>query len=58
MTYWRRQARRLLVDDQGGEVMEYALVLGLISIVAIAAIATYGTRVLARWNSVSNPMTD
>lgn len=47
---------RLIHDDHGGEVLEYALVAGLIVIAAIAAISTVGTKVLARWTSVQNSM--
>ncbi|HSZ57966.1 MAG TPA: Flp family type IVb pilin [Tepidisphaeraceae bacterium] len=43
-------------DETGGEVLEYALVAGLIVIAAIAAITTVGTKVLARWTSVQNSM--
>ncbi len=43
-------------DDRGGEVIEYAIVLGLISIVALAVIGSVGTKVLARWNSVNSSM--
>jgi pilus assembly protein Flp/PilA len=43
-------------DDQGGEVLEYALVAGLIVIAAIATIASVGTKVLARWNSLNASM--
>jgi Flp pilus assembly pilin Flp len=44
---------RLALEDNGGEVLEYALILGLIAVATIAAITTIGTKVLARWNSVS-----
>jgi Flp pilus assembly pilin Flp len=43
-------------DDEGGEVIEYALVLGLISVAAIAVIGSFGLKVLARWNSVNSSM--
>jgi Flp pilus assembly pilin Flp len=45
---------RLWADDAGGEVIEYALILGLIAVVAIAVIAGFGTKVLARWTSVNS----
>jgi Flp pilus assembly pilin Flp len=48
--------RSVLSDDRGGEVLEYALVAGLIVIAAIVAITTVGTKVLARWTSVANSM--
>lgn len=48
--------KALAQDDAGGEVIEYAIVLGLISIAAISLIAAYGTKVVARWNSVNSSM--
>ena len=46
----------LVRDEQGGEVLEYALIAGLIVVAAIAAITTVGTKVLGRWTSVQNSM--
>lgn len=46
----------LIHDERGGELLEYALIAGLIVIVAIAAITAVGNKVLARWNSVQNSM--
>ena len=46
--------RRLVLDERGGEVIEWALVAGLVVIAAITAIGAVGTKVLARWNSVNN----
>jgi Flp pilus assembly pilin Flp len=55
-----RSATKLLFtlarDESGGEVMEYAIVAGLISIVAIVVIGSVGTKVVARWNSVNSSM--
>ena len=48
--------KRLVRDDCGGEVLEYALIAGLIVVAAIAAITTVGTKVLGRWTSVQNSM--
>jgi len=48
--------RGLLTDQTGGEVIEYALIAGLISIAAIAVIGSFGVKVLARWNSVNSSM--
>ena len=45
---------RLLRDERGGEVIEWALVAGLIVIGTIAVIGAFGTKVLARWNTVNN----
>ena len=43
----------LVTDDRGSATIEYALVAGLIIIACITLIANFGTRVLARWNSVN-----
>ena len=47
---------KLVVDDRGGEVLEYALIAGLIVVAAIAVIGSVGTKVLARWNSLNSSM--
>jgi Flp pilus assembly pilin Flp len=44
---------RALRDERGGEVIEWALVAGLIVVGAIALIGAVGTKVLARWNTVN-----
>ena len=44
---------RLWSDETGGEVLEYALIVGLIVVAAIAAITSVGTKVLARWTSLN-----
>ena len=46
--------RRLWGEDYGGEVLEYALIAGLIVVAAIAAITAVGGAVLARWTSMQN----
>lgn len=48
--------KRVMRDDQGGEVLEYALILGLIIVTAIVIIGAVGTKVLARWTSVNSSM--
>ena len=50
----RRRTTRVARDERGGEVLEYALILGLITVVAIAIIGTVGTKVLGRWTSVNS----
>lgn len=52
----RKLAKSLLADDSGGEVLEYALIAGLIVIAAIAVIGAVGTKVLARWTSLNDGM--
>lgn len=43
-------------DEQGGEVLEYALIAGLIVVAAIAVIGAVGTKVVARWTSLNSSM--
>ena len=47
---------KLIKDENGGEVLEYALIVGLIVVAAIAAITSVGGKVLARWTSLNNSM--
>jgi len=56
MTSIKNTFRKLLADEQGGEVIEYALIMGLIVVVAIAIIGSVGTKVLGRWTSVNNSL--
>ena len=46
----------LWTDENGGEVLEYALIAGLIVVAAIAVIGAVGTKVLARWTSLDSGM--
>lgn len=48
--------RDLICGDGGGEVLEYALILGLIVVVAISIIGAVGTKVVAYWTSVNASM--
>ncbi|MDB5288860.1 MAG: Flp/Fap pilin component [Phycisphaerales bacterium] len=52
---WNR-IKGLVNDEQGGEVLEYALIVGLIVVAAIAAITAVGTKVLARWTSLDSSL--
>ena len=47
---------KLVKDEQGGEVLEYALIAGLIVVAAIAVIGAVGTKVVASWSSISSSM--
>jgi Flp pilus assembly pilin Flp len=51
-----RLLAKAISDDSGGEVIEYALILGMIIVTAIVAIGIFGTKVLARWGSVDSSM--
>jgi pilus assembly protein Flp/PilA len=48
--------RALAGDEAGGEVLEYALIAGLIVVAAIATIASVGGKVLATWNSLNSSL--
>lgn len=52
----RKFTAKLIRDEQGGEVLEYALIAGLIIVGAIALITSVGGKVLARWSSVDASM--
>lgn len=56
MKAMRKFCVKLVRDENGGEVLEYALIAGLIVVAAIAAITAVGGKVLARWSSVQNSM--
>jgi pilus assembly protein Flp/PilA len=44
--------RALLRDDKGQDLIEYALLAGLIALVAVGAITTAGTEVDAIWDNI------
>jgi Flp pilus assembly pilin Flp len=44
--------QKLIKDENGGEVLEYALIAGLIIVGAIALISSVGGKVVARWTSL------
>ena len=52
----RCMLRTLVIEDDGGEVLEYAIIVGLIVLAAIVAIGAVGNSVMARWTSLSNSM--
>jgi len=45
---------KLVRDEQGGEVLEYALIAGLIVVASIGMIAAIGTKVLGVWTSLND----
>ena len=47
---------KLVTDEQGGEVLEYALIAGLIVVAAIAMISAVGSKVLAKWTSLNSSL--
>jgi Flp pilus assembly pilin Flp len=45
-----------LRDESGSEIVEYALLLGLIVIGAIGLMGSLGLKVVAKWNSLIESM--
>jgi len=45
-----------LKDEQGTEVLEYALLLGLIVVACIGLMGQLGVRVVTRWESIVESM--
>ena len=50
----QKNIARLFKDEQGGEVLEYALIAGLIIVGAIALVTAVGGKVVARWTSLES----
>jgi Flp pilus assembly pilin Flp len=48
--------KKLVKDEQGGEVLEYALIAGLIVVAAIAVITSVGAKVVARWTNLNSSL--
>lgn len=51
-----KMTQKALRDEEGGEVLEYAIVTGLIVTGCIAVIGCVGTKVLAKWNSLNSKL--
>ena len=54
MSQCASRLRALLEDESGGEVLEYAIVSGLVVLAAVSIVTQVGTKVLARWNSLNS----
>ncbi len=53
MSHLKKLVLNVVRDEQGGEVLEYALIAGLIVVAAIAVITSVGGKVVARWTSLN-----
>jgi Flp pilus assembly pilin Flp len=53
---FRSLLARLLHDEHGAELLEYVLIAGLIVAAVVATLASFGTKVLARWTSINASM--
>ncbi len=52
----QQMAASLLKNEQGGEVLEYALIAGLIVVGCITAIAVVGGRIKFGWQYISSKL--
>lgn len=51
-----RLAGRVVSEEKGGEVLEYALVAGLIVVAAIGTISCVGQKVVGRWDALNSKL--
>jgi len=58
MTQFVEFVNRIARDEDGQDMVEYALLIGLISIVAVAALMTAGDAVVALWDRVTAALTE
>jgi Flp pilus assembly pilin Flp len=47
-----KQIARCLKDENGTEVLEYALILGLLVIVCLLVVGALGNKLVIRWNRI------
>ena len=51
-----RDLKNFLVREEGQDLVEYALLAALLSIVSIAALKTLGPKIAATWNSIAGEL--
>ena len=51
--YMKALLKNLIVEESGQDIVEYALLAGFISLIAVAAVGTTGTGVNTVWNGIS-----
>lgn len=44
-------------DEEGQDLLEYALLVSLVGIICILAMAAIGTKVVSMWTQISVPLT-
>lgn len=49
----RKLLKRLVREEQGQDVIEYALIASALSVIAIPVVPQIGTAVLAVWNNIN-----
>ena len=57
MKFFKSEINRLVKDEHGGEMLEYALIAGLIVVACIALIATVGGKIKGVWQNVGDNLT-
>ena len=51
-----KRCRVVAKDERGGEVLEYAVIAGLIVVTAITIISAIGPKVVARWTTLDSAL--
>ncbi len=51
-----RLLNRVAYQEDGGEVVEYVIVLGMVIVATIATLFGFGNKLVARWTSINNSM--
>jgi pilus assembly protein Flp/PilA len=44
---------RFITDDQGADLIEYALLVGLITLAAVGSLSTIGTKIGTMWSTIA-----
>ena len=53
---WQSALRALAIDDSGQDLLEYALLVGLIALVAVLAVTSTGASVNRIFQAISNSL--
>ena len=56
MTSVLRMLATIARDERGAEIVEYALVMGMVSLVAIGAVRAVGTKVQGYWKALDDAL--
>ena len=56
MKFFKSEINRLVKDEHGGEMLEYALIAGLIVVACIALIVTVGSKIQTVWTNVGTAL--
>ncbi len=58
MKHLKNVVALLLNDESGQDLIEYALVAGLIGLVAVVAMTSVGTKITAAFNAIGTQLTN